>query len=94
MSIFKAYNAVQNVGNSMIDNLEKGATNKLNKIGNSTDNTIEPPPTPTLPTPTLPTPTSTPSESVTNGGKRIRTRCRKLLRRKTKKHRKQKKQKK
>lgn len=89
MSIFKAYNAVQNVGNSMIDNLEKGATNKLNKIGNSTDNTIEPPPTPTLPTPT-----STPSESVTNGGKRIRTRRRKLLRRKTKKHRKQKKQKK
>lgn len=90
MSIFKAYNAVQNVGNSMIDNLEKGATNKLNKIGDSTE---PPPPTSTTPTSTTPTTTPpTPSESVTNGGKRIRTRRRKHLRRKTKKHRKQKKQ--
>ena len=87
MSVFKAYNAIQNVGNSMIDNLEKGATNRLNKIGNSTDNTTEP----------LPTKIISPihTETVTNGGKRMRTHRRKRLHRnKTKKHRKTKNQKK
>jgi len=87
MSVFKAYNAVQNVGNSIIDNLEKGATNRLNKIGNSTDNTIEP----------LPTKITSPihTETSTTGGKRMRTHSRnRIHRNKTKKHRKTKKTKK
>ena len=93
MSVLNAYNAVQNIGNSMISNLEKGAINRLNSLGNSTNtntntntNTIESPPEAA---------TSTPNEAATSGGNHRRTRHRKHLSRySAKKHKKSKRQKK